>query len=386
MMAHKNASKKSEWDEATLLFLNLFGNPAHCMNDMAFSFAMELSELKHIPHYTRFVLFEKPVGPNSWLAPSCQNVYCCHLMELFGILKATSIVYTNGSTDTADTGALTSDSGALISDNPDQPKSMCFSKLIVPHYANHRIPFYTRQKKAVRMLQQYAFRHLAWSNLTSEPWPRESNSSDITNHVVPKTIWLKDRAGSGRRRLTNSKALQQALEEQYHVHIVADDLLTFKELNEQKEQDKGYSTAGILVQAVRYNSHRYIIEVHGASMAHLFFGRPNTHVLEIQCATPPFPPDYFTFKKLNNSQWFSSYVGDLGMHYYTHREHEGCLENGALRLDYSPAKLTVDVPSMVQTVAQQFGLVPQNRETSTRIATNLVAGSAIVVPRTATTK
>lgn len=235
-------------------------------------------------------------------------------MELLGLVDTERIVYSNSTTP------------------------LCFSKLIMPRFAQHRIPSqYPQQLEGVRRLQRRMF--ATTPALIAEPWSNEDSSD---NNVTP-TIFFQARANSNRRKLHNATHIAGLLQGQYHVKV---NLIT----NWQQWNGK------VLAQAQIYNSQRYILEVHGGSTANIFFARPGTKVLEVQCAV--IPPKTKKSRTVNsdNWQWYSSFAGNLSLDYYQHIEREGCLENGKLKDDYSPKVIKVDVVSFVKIVASHFGL------------------------------
>ena len=336
-------STNTTWiKEETLLIINMFENPGHCINDLGFATAMELLDNpQHGLQYERFIYFDDFRGVST---PNCDegdplNVnrtalmpgwsYCCQLMQALGAIRPESIVHTSP-TETV----------------------TCFRKLVVPRLAQFRIPSAERELQAAQLMQQQMFDHQSAATagsssssvalLNRDPWP---SNDDASNKYVP-TVFFNDRHGAKRRQLVDSEAIQERLQSLYHVNV-------------ELVRDWNKWTGNLPEQARIFNEQQYILQVHGGSNANIFFSRPGTKVYEIQCKVPPINKTIETKPSVdeNNWKWFSSFAQNISLDYFQHLEHDGCLlDNGLLDKGYSPKFVKVDVPSLVESVAKHFQL------------------------------
>lgn len=338
--------------EETLLVLNLFGNPGHCWNDLAFSMAMHDEHRTNttvFPHFVYIHISRRTNGivtPHSHaMASSCTEdaneqdragwSYCCRLMQSLGFIREGTIIVP-----------------PIV---PHNQTSVCFQNLIIPRYAQHRIPSTQAQLDGISRLRQRMFDTMI-PLLNSTPWQRT-----ITGSSVP-TIFFQDRGDPKptrlnatfvtnrpqRRMLQLSKMIQDQLMATHHVLV--------HRIRKNFTQDHGAATF-VEQQAHLYNAQQYILEVHGASLANVFFTRPGTRVFEIQCAVPNSATTA-SFGS-DNWKWYSSVAPYIGLDYHQYLEYDGCLDpkTNKLREDYSPPLIRIsNVTLLVQLVAQHFGL------------------------------
>jgi len=337
--AWEKDSKELLIEEETLLMLDLFDNPAHCLTDQVFSVAVDILSRglqragKDNTFYPKFFRAQWTDLPNE--CP--KKNWCCQFMNMLGI----------------------------ISTNPVPPppnlSPVCFRRLIVPHHAAYRFPHEDPfLLEAVEKVQRMA---LDATHLQVDPWKRKEVAK-----MAP--ILLYDRRGTGRRIFQNSRRIKQLLETKYHANVV----LVGKEWNNLTDQHN------VTSQAIVYNSFPYIIAPHGAHLTNLLFSRKGTRVMELMCWIPGAPKPrgelflnltrkeeandehdwYGEPSPFDDTRWFYSFSRKLAVEHFVYSEYDGCMEDGKLSAWNIPAKITVDETRFVSFVASRFKLRPRN--------------------------
>ena len=324
----------SEWDNMTqqyplfrnetLLTLEIWENPGHCLNDLAFSIALDVSH-RHLhdngnngPLYPQYVAsFFKGLasshGENNKVPSWC-----------FSFLH--------------DAGFLDTSKGPVFDDSP----GLCFERLLVPLIAVHRFPIDWKDAKAIEdvyaanvqdlkgrkpstgegnlypaeALVRLHDKVIQSKNFTSEPWP-EVSSDEIQQEEVP--IFLYTREGVRRRRWTNADEVKATLELNYRVKV---QIIGAEWLTMSPQQ-----------QASLYNNNSRIISVHGAHLANLFYSRNKTRIVEIRCGRAKPEAKLSLLRPPNHSSriqpsdwyghlgWFSSATRRMGIEHFVFAEH-----------------------------------------------------------------
>jgi hypothetical protein len=335
-------------EEETLLFMDLWKNPAHCLTDNAFSLAVDM--LDRGQQDTTTPLYKQYLHAGYWrFHQSCpatedsEQWWCCAFMEKTGLLDVAN-------------GLVKRPSGRGAFGDP-----MCFRKLIVPRLTAYRYPLGQKVRDSVLQLQKRAFAGLP-STLTKKPWDEKALPEDVP-------ILLYDRRGAGRRVLVNSEELTQKLEERYHVKI---------HLWGEK-----YNELTFTMQAMLFNKFPRVIAPHGAHLTNLFFSRPGSKTMEIACPDDaslkyPKPPNYnltslhqakgnklewYGDARFFGHRWFAGFARGIFIEHFVYEEFEGCKEDGRFLLDYSPKNVTLDVEAFIPFVETRFGLKPRDGKT-----------------------
>lgn len=281
-------------------------NPAHCLNDLAFSLAVDVmvrAKQNVTPAYGRF-LYGNLRGIH--MNQDCDNVCCDMITHKLGLANASNAIQVE----------------------IDRP--VCMAKLVVPNVANLRHVRNAETDKALSELRERMFRATT-GILDSTSWPE-------TPPELP-TIFLYDRTDSGRRQLANATDIKNQLEQDYVVQV------------DYMGKDWKDVLTNNTEQARIYNSYRYILTPHGAHLANLIYTRPTTQLLEVQCHMQSSRP------RAIHQQWFSRWAPVIGVSHQTHTEVDGCRSpDGSLPKNYSPEWVRVNVTILVEKAATFFGL------------------------------
>lgn len=229
--------------EDTILLMNVFNNPGHCLNDQIFSLAYDLfnaSGQDVMPFYPRVLL----VSTIKMFLGSCSKTmqYCCEFLEMLGLIDPQSIIQV------------------------EKDRPICFSRLIVPHIAQFRIPTTSSSMQAISALQQRMFQ-LTQSTLSNTEWLFAPSTSNSSAPAAKPTIFFYDRQGARRRVLTNSEDIKRDIEAQYHATV---DLWGEKKWNKRVTQS-------VAKQAKIYNSAVYYRTTRSSFSQHLLRETGNAH-------------------------------------------------------------------------------------------------------------
>lgn len=339
--------------EETLLTVNIFRNPAHCLTDLTFSLALDVvsrglnkpnDESQRLPFYPKY-LYTVYGGPG--IINKYDPDWCYEFMRVVGFIDPSRGLVYHPEFDKAD-------------------NTVCFRKLIVPRLGLHRFPIdwsdpsaawsvtkSRRTKGGDKSSGMYPIEGLQWlkdmvmksTRLPSDSWNKKDLPLDVP-------ILLYDRKGSKRRVMSNSLAVKDLIEAEYHatVHL----------WGEQWNDILHNFTA----QATLYNSYPMIVAVHGAHLANLMFARPGTKVVEVVCGrvVPPANLTLVTKDQAKDSPlqwygelgWFSSFSRRLSIEHFVFGEDS--LRNN------SPESFEVNTTRLVSFISSRFGLTRRRTE------------------------
>jgi Glycosyltransferase 61 len=322
----------SEWDtitqqyplirNETLFTIEIWTNPGHCLNDLAFSIALDASHRQLYDNNGKRTIYPQ------YVASFFKGITGSHGEENESPSWCYSFLH--------DAGFLDLGKGPVYDDAP----GLCFERLLVPLLSVHRFPIDWKDAQArddlyagnradlsgrhpntgdgnlypaealVRLHEQV----MKSKNFTNDPWP------EIQTQQEDVTVSMYAREGIRRRRWTNADEVKVALERDYRVqvHMVGADWIS---MSPQQ-------------QASLYYNNSRIITVHGAHQANLFYSRNNTRIVEIRCgrADPeaklsllepppsavvkPPPSDWY-----GHLGWFSSSTRRVGIEHFVFAEH-----------------------------------------------------------------
>ena len=344
-------SSSSSSDNGALWMYNwdLSNNPGHCMNDFAFSAALDLiddddddnsntTDIIQQPYYTYFVHAEHMLLENE-----C-NTFCCKLFaERFGLIDYQMQIrpYLENNSNTTTTNIITK-------------PTLCFDQITFPKLEAVRHQYNDVTNRGIQMLRERSWMVMK-NDLDSTPWsaslseePNDANEAvdssnsngTISPHPtsVPK-ILLFDRYDATSRHLVNAPDIISKLQQSYNIQIY-------------RVPATEWSNATLLHQAKLFNSYQYIISPHGAHLFNMIHARPQTKILEIQC--PVLNRRWGT-----HQQWFSMYGPAINVQWRTYTELEGCKEDGQVLFNYTPKNITVDVDKVVTEAVEHFDLKPK---------------------------
>jgi len=367
-------------DPTLLIVTGTNGNPAHCLNDVAVSIAMNKIEASSS---------SSDVGTPSWEWPtSFVNIYewryflpfsnttagewCYDVLQASGLVpsiynpiaEATQLkqrelqeLHQHAQTEVPETGLRSQHIQAMGS---------CFEQLFLPRYAIYRkLP----TREAAQGLLYIQRQLVKTYNLSLEPIPvSDTNNIDNDTSHTPPRVLLYDRTDAQRRTLQNATEIKHLLESNYHVRV---DLI-------QGQQWKNMTTAH---QQLRlYNKYSGIVAPHGAHLSNLLAARPGTRVVEILCSVRWNDQPNNTIMNQNGGdfdkdawyningtvklqQWFARNGQILGLEVFHYREKEGCRKTEGRRAygGTPPPRISVDQELFVQFVANRLLLEPKNQ-------------------------
>lgn len=379
---------ETEMVEDTVMWVHgqlLSHNPAHCMQDMAFSLAYDryyrgrrqgntngtLNDSMDFeypkPFYTKWLFgygqaFGEPVAPRTW---------CADFIEAAGLVANIEKDYLT----------ITK-------------KMTCFRKLLVSSVAMWRYPQNIKDdKEQVDLVQQQVhrndlfYRHVNQStdypvgaledlrrnvqrtfNLPMDPWPEfeernntKNYSKESNNPQKQKRILLHVRDETQRRQILNYKDLQVQLEAQYHVNVTI-----------IREGWGNYTTEE---QMRVYNKYQYIMMAHGAQYSNGIASRPGTRVIEFFCSVKgsKYPDPSLTKRQHTNSTsnftdwygaspylWFPIWARRLKIESFEVPV-DKCIQNPEITRKERYKRnhhLELDLDTAIPLVATRFGLVP----------------------------
>ena len=347
-----SSSNSNISDNGVLWMYNwdLSNNPGHCMNDFAFSAALDLiindndddnsnrtTDIQQ-PYYTYFVHAEHMLLENE-----CNN-FCCKLFaERFGLIDYQMQIRP----------ALENNSNTTTTNIITKP-TLCFDQITFPKLEAVRHQYNDVTNRGIQMLRERSWMVMKneldstpWSASLSEPADDVNEAADSSNSngtisphptSAPK-ILLFDRYDATSRHLVNASDIISKLQQSYNIQIY-------------RVPATEWSNATLLHQAKLFNSYQYIISPHGAHLFNMIHVRPQTKILEIQCPV------------LNrrwglHQQWFSMYGPAINVHWRTYTEMEGCKEDGQVLFNYTPKNITVDVDKVVTEAVEHCDLKPK---------------------------
>eukprot|EP00544_Gedaniella_sp_CCMP2646_P003438 CAMPEP_0202488838 /NCGR_PEP_ID=MMETSP1361-20130828/6775_1 /ASSEMBLY_ACC=CAM_ASM_000849 /TAXON_ID=210615 /ORGANISM="Staurosira complex sp., Strain CCMP2646" /LENGTH=438 /DNA_ID=CAMNT_0049118503 /DNA_START=60 /DNA_END=1379 /DNA_ORIENTATION=- len=309
--------KSNEWTNdshyyyvpnTTVLIVRIYGeNIAHCMSDIIFSIAPAIPQLWNATSTPKtFLHVEKSDNQRLW--DSC-NSWCCHAYRHAGIIAA--------------------DAKAVFhNDIQWGGVPVCFERLIVPRIGIYRRPTPISAVQAARA-------HLMKSTgLDPSPW--QINPRD---DVVP--ILFYDRRGAGRRIWNNSQAVAHIMEQNYKTSI--------------RVVGQDWNGLNFTQQTSLFHEYPIIITPHGAHLANLMFGRPNTQVVELVCSNEAVCPPKNWTPSLLTFAWFPSFSRQIPMDHYQLPIND-CNDKGG----YSPKTFAVNISTFIPCVVQWLGLKERN--------------------------
>ena len=382
-------------NETTVLTMQLFRNPGHCLSDLIFNLAWDRYHRRRqsssaAPFYPRFVY-------GTWqqvrtTMPSRNEVdWCFDFME-----AANFIQYHNNDNDDND-GHNDNKSNHTNKSNQIRHTaadgSVCFRELLVPLLGLVRFPWGSDDPTVRRVFQRLsvmkpfhmhtydddddddddgnnntsntttaeeeypsqALHELRQSvahtlGMTLDPWPLTTNATTPT----PPHILMYTRQGSRRRHWINAAQVKDALERQYGVSI---DVVGTE-----------WESLNTTAQLSLYNQYSHILTVHGAQQANLIMARPGTRIVEIQCVVPSSDPQPdFDLPTMPSSSsynlawhgppsWYSSFTRRLGMHHFLYTETTGCILGNSNVGVHGASQIQVNVSQFVHFVATRWNL------------------------------
>lgn len=219
---------------------------------------------------------------------------------------------------------------------------VCFERLIVPRIGIYRRPTPNSAVQAARA-------HLMTSTgLDPTPWQINHPHDDDD---VP--ILFYDRRGAGRRMWNNSQAVAHVMEQNYKTSI--------------RVVGQDWNGLNFTQQTSLFHEYPIIITPHGAHLANLMFGRPNTQVVELICSNDDddddeavCPPKNWT-PSLLTFAWFPSFSRQIPMDHYQLPIHD-CNDKGG----YSPKTFAVNISTFIPCVVQWLGLNERNAGNGTK--------------------
>ena len=343
--------------EPTLFTLQLHHNPGHCLSDMMFSIAWDAYARNITSPYDRYAYGQWNALRRSAYRPD----WCFEMLRHAGYLRAPDVDM------------------VVPSGHNNAQNQVCFETLYMPIFGLHRFPLDPSDTASVQAFRQVSvMEHFLTHNFTQpalqypvgalerlrsslcqsldmpcSPW--EDDATKPADAPPPVTILLYNRKGSPRRHWVNANAVQRRLEQHYHVQVTV--------VGEEWE------TMDPAQQLRLYNTHAYILTVHGAHEANLMAARPGTRVMEVQCMHPgdPRPNVALTEQPADDPvgwygppSWFSAFSRRLGAEHFVYGEYEGCT-NGGLRRGpiHQSTEVRVEMDTFVPFVANRFGLTPR---------------------------
>eukprot|EP00977_Amphora_coffeiformis_P000602 scaffold134_cov94-Amphora_coffeaeformis.AAC.8 len=365
----------------------LYRNPGHCINDLAFTLALDRYQRSSLLHNRSSskssssshddYFYSMPIVKANWHAlagPEHENTWCYQFLRTAGLVdhRWDAVPSTTNTTK-----ASTSNVSLL-----------CFDQLYMPAMALYRFPVnesefspISRQRQHEELLRldkdrrpasgdihKPAFpRQALWDLRTSvlqglqlitDPWPLQQHEQQSKEDHDDVDILFYNRAGTHRRIWSTAGAVREQLQHDYRVRV--------------RLVQEEWNTFSFAQQLQLYHNYSYIVSVHGAHLANLMAARPGTRVVEILCR-PKYQPsplfinqttimvaDTTTTNKDDNYYaewygplgWFSSWTRRMDIHHFIVAADPGCQ-------GLNDAQWATNVTRTVKYLASRFQLRPR---------------------------
>jgi hypothetical protein len=338
--------------DETLLVVNIFGNPGHCLNDLVFSIALDAWQRKlytDSPAYPHFV--------SSWFttlsAGFDEESWCMQFLQTTGIIDRNS---------------------ALKQIAP----ITCFESLLVPYIGVHRFPIDWSDTNTINSLQR---RH--WNeHFSYQTFP------SLENNVMKPNMYPVQALRALQERLWKGLQLESPpLQPPRHNDDDSNDTFIFlyNRQGHRRFWNQSYEFAAVLqrdykaqVQVVgeqwdrytfqdqmkAYNNQSHIIVVHGAHESNLMASRPQTKVIELMpFAVDPMPSKATKNDSLNDSDtqyygqsgWFASFTRRLDVEHFTWGD-----DSTGGRKSFESSEIHFHLPRLLEFVVDRFELIPRS--------------------------